>query len=88
MDKNETRLLEIESRLVETDPAPWLIEEDPDCYETPTVLGATASEICTCLHYGTPGGKSNAKLIANAPQDLRWAVDRIKELEEEVRRGA
>lgn len=78
------RLQEIRARLDAATPGEWVIENDEyisalDGHPSPHIIARVENDHPGCPH------DADADLIAHAPDDLRWLLDRVAELEQRVR---
>lgn len=79
----DIRLAEIRARLKEATPGPWVIGSyrGMNGYDIETADGRDLSGI----HRGMVDGRRNAELIAHAPADLAYLLDRVDRLENAVK---
>lgn len=81
MTADAERLAQIEARLDAATPGPWHLDTLDDVVSLPDTDGCewdVASTGVTCPMPGIPR-HADADLIVNAPADLRWLLDRLRE---------
>lgn len=73
-----SRLADIKARLDAATPGPWLADT-----EQHTIIVEDTAATVVCAESGTPYGVvgADADLIAHAPDDLRYLLDRVREAE-------
>ena len=66
---------QIEERLRSASPGKWKVAGDGSDYK----VRSNGLDVCTCW-----AGESDAEFIANAPADIKWLLQEIEELHEEI----
>ena len=81
MTDTAKRIAEIEERLTKASPQPWRIDEESCDRHLRDADGN--SLMCDTTYYPwAPDSVEDWKLIAEAPADIRFLLDRVRELEE------
>lgn len=78
MTDHAARLASIEARLDAATPGPWEFDE------TTSIIDAGEVSVAHVHITHDDSGSANADLIAHAPADLRYLLDRVRELEKTV----
>lgn len=83
-----TRIIEIKERLAAATPWPWTVFNDHPLHSAPVVCADGSFKggifVCACNTSADNSGIKDANLIANAPSDIAYLLERIEELEKYI----
>jgi hypothetical protein len=82
------RIAEIEARLAAATEGPWLIHEPDALFDDPNygVTNERRTILIAKMNRHRGQSKENAALVAHAPADLAYLIERVRELEAQVDR--